>query len=258
MRSAARWVAAVMLMTSSRGYAQPSSVGDAFGPGEQSSYRISYLGVTAGSVQVTVGGPLSQWGQAVWPIVATARSNSPVDVYPIRDRFVTYWDDAKQRTVGSDMFIDENRRKRRQRIRLEGSVATVTRQAEGQGETEEQLDVPAATLDMAAATFALRNKPLAVGEEYRFPVFTGRRCFELAATVEGLATVATPLGDREVVRVKVTTQFSGKLTAKRDLVAYFTTDARHVPVRVEAELVLGSVLGELTVYEPGHERGSGG
>ena len=231
--------------------------GQAFGPGEQATYRISYLGLTAGTAQVTVGAEMKQWGKEVWPIVATARSESVVDVYPIRDKFVSYWDDREQRTIGSDLFADENRKKRRQRIRLDGTSATVTRQKEGGDEAEETRDVPEQTLDMAAVAFKLRNLELEVGREFELPVFTGLKVFDMKAAVEATETISTPLGDREVFRVRVSTDFSGKLAAKRDMVAYFTTDGRHVPVKVEAEFLLGSIVGELTRYEPGRDGAPG-
>ncbi|MHB8875589.1 MAG: DUF3108 domain-containing protein [Myxococcaceae bacterium] len=250
-------VGVMVLMTASRARAQNGTRrGEAFGPGEQSTYNVVYLGLSAGTAQVTVGTEMKQWGKEVWPIVATVKSESLVDFYPIRDRFVTYWDDRQQRTLGSDLFADENHKKRRQRIRLDGPEAQVTRQKEGAEAQETSHEVPQQTMDMAAVAFALRNKPLKVGDEYALPVFTGVKLFDLEAKVEGVEKLQTVLGSREVVRVRVTTQFSGKLAAKRDMIAYFTNDSRHVPVKIEADFLLGTVVGELTRYEPGRDKGA--
>jgi hypothetical protein len=43
----------------------------------------------------------------------------------------------------------------------------------------------------------------------------------------------------------------GKFQSKHDMVAYFTDDALHLPVRIEADFVLGTITAELTGYAPG-------
>jgi hypothetical protein len=225
----------------------------AFGPGEQALYRVQYLGMTAGTAQITVGAPMKQWGQQVLPIVSLAKSDPVMGVWPIKDKFVTYWQAESQRSLGSDFFVDENNKRRRQRIKMEedGSKAHVVRQHEGAAPTEATHELPPGSMDLAAATFALRNRGLAEGQEYTYPVFTGRKSFMLRAKVEGRQRLKTALGEREVFRVKLQTDFSEKLQTRRDIVAYFTTDSSHVPVRIEADFVLGSIVAELTEYKQG-------
>jgi hypothetical protein len=225
----------------------------AFGPGEQARYRVQYLGVTAGSAQVTVGAPMKQWGKDVWPIVAVAKTESVTGVWPIKDKFVSYWDFGTQRVLGSDMMEDENRRRRRVRVKLsdDGRSAHVVKQKDGEPPREFTHELAEGTLDIAGATFALRNRTLEVGKEYAYPVFTGSKSFQMKAKVEAKETISTELGKQEVYRLRVYTEFSGNLKSKRDMVAWLTADARHLPVRVEADLALGALVAELTGYEQG-------
>jgi hypothetical protein len=230
---------------------QPAA--SAFGPGEQARYSVKYLGMTAGTAQVTVGAPMKQWGKDVWPIISIAKSDASDAVWPIKQKFVTYWEDAQQRVLGSDLHADENHKRRRVRVKMgeDGRTAQVVKQNEGAAPREFTHEVPEGTLDVAGATFALRNRPLTVGHEYSYPVFTGSRSFLMKAKVERTETLKTTLGSREVFRVRVYTEFSGNLQANRDMVAWFTTDASRLPVRVEADFALGSVVAELTEYQPG-------
>lgn len=255
MRGLSRWgftAAVVGLLGSTMAHAQEPS-GAAFGPGEQAQYRVRYLGLTAGSATVTVGAPMTQWGQRVWPIVATAKSDDLVGVYPIKSRFVTYWDAGAGRVTGSDLHSEENHKRRRQRIQLtaDGAGAKVIKQKESDPPHETEHALSAGTLDVAGATFALRGQELVVGRSYAYPVFTGSKQFTLRATVEGRERVTTPAGARDVFRLRVQTDFGGKLDAKRDMVAYLSADEHHVPVRVEADFALGTVVAELTDYKPG-------
>lgn len=225
----------------------------AFGPGEQARYRLQYLGVTAGSAQVTVGAPMKQWGKEVWPIVSLARSESVAGVWPVKDKYVSYWDFGAQRVLGSDMHEDQNNKRRRVRVKLgeDGKSAHVVKQKEGEQPREYTHELAEGTLDVAGATFALRNRVLEVGREYTYPVFTGSKSFLMKAKVEARETLDTKLGKQDVYRLRVHTEFSGNLASKRDMVAWFTADARHLPVRIEADFVLGSLVAELTEYQQG-------
>jgi len=226
----------------------------AFGPGEQSLYRVQYLGVTAGTAQITVGAPMKQWGQQVWPIVSLAKTDPTLGVWPIKDKFVSYWNSEGQRSLGSDFFVDENNKRRRQRIQMKDSrTAHVVRQKEGAAPVEDTHELPEGSMDLAGAAFALRSRGIADGQEYTYPVFTGSKSFLLRAKVDGRQRLKTTLGEREVFRVKLQTEFAGGLQTKRDIVAYFTTDASHVPVRIEAEFVLGSIVADLAEYKQGRQ-----
>jgi hypothetical protein len=239
------------LLLSGAALAQPAQ--SAFGPGEQALYRVRYLGLPAGSAQVTVGAPMTQWGQSVWPIVATAKSDALLGVWPIKSKFVSYWESGGQRVLGSDMNSDENNQRRRQRIKLldNGKRAEVIKQKEAEAPREFTRELPEGTIDVAGATFALRNRELEVGKEYAYPVFTGSKAFTMRAVVEARETIDTPLGEREAFRMRISTSFGGKMEAKRDMVAWLTTDASHVPVRIEADFAVGTVVAEITQYKQG-------
>ena len=229
----------------------------AFGPGEQARYRVQYLGVTAGSAQVTVGAPMKQWGKQVWPIVSMAKSESVAGVWPVKDKYVSYWDFSAQRVLGADMHQDQNHKRRRVRVKMseDGRSAQVVKQKEGEEPRESTHELPEGTLDVTGATFALRNHALEVGREYVYPVFTGSKSFLMKVKVEARETIHTQLGKQDVFRLRVYTEFSGKLESKRDMVAWFTADERRLPVRIEAEFALGSLVAELTEYQQGKSVG---
>ncbi len=227
--------------------------GSAFGPGEQATYKVHYLGMSAGTAQITVGAESNQWGAAVWPIVTLANTESLFAMYPVKDKFVTYWDNGKSRSVGHELFADEGRKKRRQRVRIdhEKRSAQVMKQKEGESPQESSVEVAAGTADVASSMFALRNMPLAPGRDFEIPVFTGAKSFLMKAHVEGIEKVSTPMGEKDTFKIRVETDFSGKFASKRDLFTYVTTDPAHVPVKIEAEFLLGKVVAELTDYKAG-------
>jgi Protein of unknown function (DUF3108) len=232
----------------------------AFGPGEESTYSIEYLGVTAATARITVGAEDTQWGQKVMPIVTFVRSEGVVELFPVRDKFITYWQPAKEWTAGCDIFANENRMRRRERFKFDHTAgrATTVKQRNDEAERTGTYDIAPGTVDIGAAMFALRNKPLAVGAEFEVPVFTGSKSFTLRAKVEGIEKLQTTLGVREVFRIRVQTGFSGSFATRGDLTAYMTTDEARLPVRVEADFVVGTLKAVLTDYKGGQRYAFGG
>src|SRR3990167_2215670 len=101
MRRAVLWL---MVVVAGAAWASPAKGGSVFGPGEQTTYEVSFMGVTAGRAELTVGWTMEQFGREVWPLVCVGETTSLAAVYPLKDRFITYWDPLERRSVGADFF----------------------------------------------------------------------------------------------------------------------------------------------------------
>ena len=221
----------------------------ALGPGEQITYQVKWLGMPAGTANVTVGAESPERPGSL-PIVTNGRSD--VVVYPMRNKIVSWWDPTSGRSQGLEMYSDENHKRRRLKIDFDRSTgkAQVFRQVEGESPRESQVDVPEGAVDVASAVFFIRAARLANGDTLTMPIFTGSKLFRGIAEVEGRGKVQTPLGERDAVRVRLRTEFSGKLAA-RELRIWFSDDPAHAPMRMEADFLLGPVVVEWTDYKPG-------
>jgi Protein of unknown function (DUF3108) len=225
----------------------------AFGPGEQTTYAVSYLGLTAGTATLSVGWDMQQSGSTVWPLICVGETSRWGAVFPVKDKFVSYWDPAAKLPVGADFFVAENKFRQREHFAYDRSVsqAKVTRQRPNEESSERTHDISADTLDLASAGFALRNLDFKVGEVHEFPIFTGLKTYQLKATVLGQQELETALGTLSVFKVSVNGDFSGSLATKGLMNVYYTADERHLPVRAEAEFVLGTVALDVVKYLPG-------
>jgi len=72
----------------------------ALGPGEQITYRVSWIGLSAGTADVTVGAESPERPGSL-PIVTNGRSD--LAVYPMRDKIVSWWDPTSGRSRGLEM-----------------------------------------------------------------------------------------------------------------------------------------------------------
>jgi hypothetical protein len=232
----------------------PEKIVSVFGPGEQTTYEVSYLGITAGKAEITVGWEMEHKGRTVWPLVCVGETNERTSqIYKIKDRFVSYWDPAAREAIGADFFVNESKHRAKERFNfdLEANTATVVREAPGWPTTERHYQLEEGTVDLAAAGFFFRNLKLVPGESHLLPVFTGNRAYKMRVTVVGKETLKTGLGELEVYRVTFNGEFSGQLAAKGLLTIFYTTDEKQLPVRAEAKLALGSVKIDAVKYEAG-------
>ena len=174
--------------------AEPPS--SAFGPGEHTVYEIRYLGIAAGIADLRVGSTLKRDGVDVWPIISVGQTTSFASLYQVNDRFISYWDPNRAQNVGSDFFVEENRKRRRERYSYDRQARTVfaTKQKEGNDPVDREFEIRADALDLAAAGFWLRNMPLSVGAQYERAIFTGSKQFVMHADVEARESVDHALG----------------------------------------------------------------
>jgi Protein of unknown function (DUF3108) len=245
------WMVAVNFAAAIVWAEPPPPSWSAFGPGEETQYEVRWLGLPAGTASVTVGWEIDRGGKKVLPLVCIGESGRLASLYPIRDRFTSFFESATQVSSGAEFLADEGRRRRRERFRFEGERAFSDRQFEGSEASTRTFEVPVSTMDLASAAFRLRNLPLSEGAVHDMPIFTGDKVYQLHAVVEGRETIQNTLGVLEVWRVKINTDFNDKLKTKRDISFYLTTDERHLPVRATAEFVLGTVVLEATSYRFG-------
>lgn len=225
----------------------------AFGPGEQALYQVSFLGVPTGVAQITVGLRTEQQGKRVLPLVCVGKTTLPTSLFQINDRFVSYFDPETQRSVGADFFIEEGRDRRREKYRFddERAKAVANKKREGQGAYDVEYDAPAGVMDLAAAAFHMRGIPLKPGEVHELPIFTGVKTYVMKITVDGQETITTKLGTLAVHKVRVSTDFNGRAATKGDVTMFYTADERQLPVRVQADFVVGSAVADIVQYLPG-------
>jgi hypothetical protein len=200
-----------------------------------------------------VGAATPLGGRSVWPIMGLVKTDPLFVVYPVKDKYVTWWDPATHLSLGSDLIADENGKRRRERVRIDrGAVrARTIREKEGQPREEEENEVLPDAQDILATYFVIREERLALGDKIERPVFTGKRNFMLKAEVDRRESVTVPAGTFDTVVLRVQVQFAAKLASKRDVFVYVTDDARHLPVRIDAELLLGVVAANLTDFQNG-------
>jgi len=98
--------------------------------------------------------------------------------------------------------------------------------------------------DIVTSTFYFRRYGnFTVGAQTSFPLFAGGRFQEVRFLVVRKERIDTVFGEMEVFRVVPSENLSpeGVFKRKGKVVFWFTADSRHLPVKVSAEVAVGSV-----------------
>lgn len=248
--SAIAAAAAALLAGGSIAHASP------FGPGEQTVLEVDYSGLRAGTATITVGNATKMGDREVWPIVTLADTESLFSLFPIHDKFVTWWSFAQSHSVGWDFYANENRHNRRERVKLNAPAlgkAMVQRQTEGDAPALSTPEMNPDAQDIAAAFFALRSLPLKPGAEFKVPVFTGRHSWDMVARVGQPEELDVDAGRFSALPLDVEVHFEGKLESKRALKVWLSNDPHHALLKLQAELALGTLNAEAREYHPGND-----
>lgn len=224
-----------------------------FGPAERFRFEVSYLGLPVGTIQASVAAETPLDGVDTWPLIATATTNPAFILYPVKDRYVSWFDPKTKLSLGNELIASENRISRRERVRFdrEERKAQVRREGGEKPRSEKFHDIPISAQDLLATFYATRAHPLELGDVIESPIFTGNRTFTMKATVVGKERLTTKAGTFDTKRVHVEVAFAGKLESKREIRIFFTDDERHMPVRIDAEFFLGRIAADLASFETG-------
>jgi hypothetical protein len=230
-----------------------------FVPGEKLLYDVTALGFGAGTLQMQVSGPAPMDGVSTWPIAVDIRSKGAFDqIFPLRDHDATWWDPATGRAVANHLSASEGGHRYEYEMHFhravpgpDGGIAVdVDHKEEGKHDTGVRSLDPDVE-NFLASIYWLRLRPLAADEVDEVPVVMGENRWMLVSKVVGHETIESGAGSFPCVHVRLSVQFSGKMGNKRDLEAWFTDDARHMPVLLDSELFIGHLKMKLAQVTDG-------
>jgi hypothetical protein len=219
-------------------------VGTAYAPGERLDFRVSWSGLVAGHAAMSVAEDVLD-GRPMWLLTSTTRSTKAIDwFYPVHDRVVSRIDPD----TGVPRRIDiDQRHGRRTRVR-----STVFDQMARQATTFQPgrepvaVETPPDVHDILSCLYYLRSLPgLDPGETYVIDVHEGKKNWRLLVYALEREPVTTPAGTFDTVAVRAEVRFNGVFFDRGDVRIWLTDDVRHVPVKVQIKIRVGSVLAEL-------------
>jgi hypothetical protein len=177
-------------------------------------------------------------------ISTTADTTGAVNLlFPVVDRFQSGFDLKTGCSTGFHKQIQENRRRIATDLTFDyakGRQLQDERNLVKGTATHKEANIPACVTDDLAAIFYTPTQPLIVGQTVSFPLADSMRTITVGMKVEAREEIKTPAGTFQTVRVQATAD-EGVVKNRGSIWIWYTDDARHIPVQMQARLFFGTI-----------------
>ena len=215
---------------------------------EKLTYELSWTGITAGTATQEI-----REEKDMLRIVSTARSSDWLSVFfRIEDRIETTLSRAPDASLGAPrhyrMKISEGRHRRDREIAFDTGQAKAYYTDNLSGE-KVVIPIKERTFDIYSSFFYIRFAPLVVGKSVFVTILDGKEVWDLEVRVLRRERLKTAVGEVDTFVLKPLVRKEGIFENKGDLQIWISDDARRLPVKIQAKVIIGSITGKLVAVQ---------
>ena len=223
----------------------PSTPNKAFKAGEVLTYRMHYGMMNAGVAVLEVKPDIIEVsGRKVYHIVGSGYTIGSTDwFFKVRDRYETYLDKDAMLPWLFVRRVDEGGYKFSQDYAFNHYTKKVDIG------NNEKFDVPVGVQDMVSAFYAARNLDLSnakPGDLFSITCFVDKEIWPLKIKFIGKETIDTDLGKYRCLKFRPIVQKGRVFKKEEDLNVWISDDDNHLPMRVKADVLIGSIKMDIT------------
>lgn len=219
---------------------------NAFKLGEKLTFDVNYGFITAGVAVFHVSKIKKISGRDAYHVLFTVNTTSAFDLfYRVRDRYETYIDVEGLFPWRFEQHIREGGYSR--------DFSAFFDQRIGKAKTSEgTYDIPRYVNDIVSAFYLVRTydfSNIKKGDKFYLENFYKDKVYPLNVIYWGKETISVVAGKFECLIVEPLISEGGLYKSEGRLLIWLTNDVQKIPVKVKAEIVIGSIDAELTSYE---------
>jgi len=226
---------------------QPPEAGYVFPTRQTLTFTVDWRVFTAGTAVFQL-----EQQDGIQKITATADTVGAVTMlFPVIDRFQAGFDTKTGCSTGFSKQLQEGRRRVSSDLTFDyktGKQMQVEKNLVKGTQKELTASIPACATDSLSAIFYAASQPLVAGQSVRFPLADSMRTVTVAMKVEGKEEIKTPAGTFQTIKVEPTAD-EGIVKNRGNIWVWYTDDARHMPVQIQARLFWGTITFHLLSYE---------
>jgi hypothetical protein len=219
---------------------------------ETLSYRLTFLGVTAGYARFTILGKTIVDGRHAWHLHVRGWTSQFLSVFYPVNNIMDYYLDVKT-LVPIRIAVTKNERKKftDEIILYDQEKGQITYWDRAMKNMEKRVDVVPEVHDPVTAVYYFRTRDAGNPDRSR-NVYAGRKMWQIASRSIGTETIPDEFGRPvETTVIKPVIRRDGKLENKGDIKMWLTNDDRKVPLRIYADIKFGTVVGQLIPPQEG-------
>lgn len=223
----------------------PTVNNNAFKEGEVLTYRMHYGALNAGIAVLEVKPQvLDISGRKVMHIVANGYTNGAADwFFKVRDRYETYLDKDAMVPWLFVRRVDEGGFKFSQDYTFNHYTKKVD---VGNGE---KFDFPVGIQDMVSSFYTARSMDLSnakAGDTFTLNSFVDKEIWPLKIKFIGREEIETDIGRYKCLKFRPVVQKGRVFKHDEDLNVWISDDKNHIPMRVQANIIIGSIKMDIT------------
>ena len=218
-----------------------------FQVGERLTYDISFLNISAGTAVMEVKAVKAgeSAGDRVMGMFVTTAVSSPTVTrfFPVDNRVESLTD--------LTALLPEHMTFRRREGKKKEDIEYMFHQKDGtvtavRGGTTETVPIPVGTQDLISCLYYVRSQlPFKQGASLALNVYHDKKVRQIEVRVEDIDILEGPWGKIETAQVLVIMPFQGIFLNQGNIRVWFTTDARRIPLRMKAKVIIGSIVADL-------------
>jgi hypothetical protein len=210
--------------------------------GETLTYDVSWLSyLTAGTATTTVMEKKSSFDSTAYYIVAEGRPTPLVSkLYSLYYKMDTLLDVYTLLPQRGSVYSEEGRRHRFKISRFDHAAHKVFFEYESTGKATDTFTVPPYVQDALSAVYVLRAVPLESGARITMPVTDNGTNYKVQVEVGPAERVKTPFGEVSAWKFKLAIADAAGKPQGRNIALWMSDDARRLPMKLQAELPIGS------------------
>jgi hypothetical protein len=211
-----------------------------FKVGETLEYDVgwsSYL--TAGTATLTVKEKRPSYGSTAYYIVAEGRPTPLLSkLYSLYYKGDTLLDVYSLLPQRGSLYSEEGKRHRMKTTLFNQTTKRASYQIETRTVVKSDLAIPGFTQDSLSAVYVLRSIPFKAGEKFNMPVTESGDVYQVQMQVGAVEAIKTGLGTGNAIKITPVVTTPQK-DAPRGITLWLSEDARRLPLKIEAQLIVG-------------------
>ena len=217
--------------------------------GEEITYTIFYslAGAHVNAGTTTFSNKMEKFnGRTVYHVLGEGGSNAKYDwIYKVRDRYESYIDTQTMQPLKFFRDVNEGNTKKIETVAFNHTSNTATNETG-------TYRVPACVQDVLSTIYYARNidyDKYKKGDKIPFQMFLENQVYDLYIRYLGKEDVKTKYGKFNAVKFKVLLIPGTIFKGGEEMVVWVSDDGNRVPVRIESQIMVGSIKVDMTGFK---------
>lgn len=223
----------------------------AYGDGEWLGFKIKYGWFNASKASLEIE-KTKLGDEDVYHIIGTGKSVGLLDVFfKVRDRYESYITSEEGLPLKFIRDINEGGYKKHKELFFD-HITNRVKVVDFKNSTTESFDMKPLTQDMVSAFYRLRNiidpDNLEEGQEFYLNMFFDNENYDFKTKFLGYDVLDTKFGKVKCLKFRPYVKADRVFEESESLTFWVTADENKIPIKIEAELAVGSLIAELDQF----------